>query len=305
MKRNHRAALAVAGAAAALTVSACSTSDSGSAPAPDLKASQVADGASWPEKTPSSGLAKGLVLPVERYLESYPQEVTIQKAKNKAIKECMAGFGQKFDPPEPGVNPPGDGYNAANIKRRYGLTDVDDVKQNGYQAPTSPNGEVEAYDLDGADANLAYDLTVPFGHDVPDTLNGKKLPEGGCLGEANRQIGTFDNSIAEDINLKSYAAFRTDPEVKNVTAKWASCMKSKDFAESSPLDAVAHATPDDAAKANADVACKKSTNLVPVYFAAEQSLQNKAITEHQGGLDTAKSKNDAVVKKAEGYLGRS
>jgi len=67
MKRTHRAALAVVGAAAALTVSACSASNGGTTSrshgtdgAPDLKATQLAHGASWPEKTPSSGLAKGL-----------------------------------------------------------------------------------------------------------------------------------------------------------------------------------------------------------------------------------------------------
>lgn len=319
MKRTHRAALAVVGAAAAITVSACAASDGrvntasgvntahSHAPgaASNLKASQAAHGVSWPEKTPSSGLAKGLTLPVEAYLESYPQEVTIQQAKDKAIKECMAGFGQKFDPPQPGTNPPSGGYNAANMKRRYGPTDVDDAKQNGYRAPKPPNGNVTPYDPDGPDANLAYDLTVPNGQNVPSTLNGKKLPSGGCLGEANHLIGTFNDSLAEEINLNSYASLRTDGGLKDVTAKWASCMKNKHFAGTNPLDAVASASPDDPAKAVADVDCKKSTNLVQAYFVAERDFQNKAISEHQAELDAAKTKNDAVMKKAEDYLGVS
>jgi hypothetical protein len=313
MNRIHRAVFAVAGAAAALAVSACSASGGGADTAgnggphsaTDLKASQVAHSASWPEKTPSSGLAKGLTLPIEQYLESYPQEVTIQEAKYKAIQECMTGFGQKFDPPQPGTNPPGGGYDAANMKRRYGPTDVDDAKQNGYRPPKSPNGSAESYDLDGPDANLAYDLSVPHGQDIPGTLNGRKLPSGGCLGEADRLIGSFDDSLAEEINLNSYASLRGIAEVKDVTTKWESCMKGKHFTDSSPLDAVASAAPDDTAKAVADVDCKKSTNLVQVNFAAERDLQSKAISERQAELDSAKAENDAVVKKAEDYLGRS
>ncbi|MET7288543.1 hypothetical protein [Streptomyces sp. NPDC005573] len=289
-------------ASCTLLLTSCAGRSGGDARPATLRAQRAAAAVAWPEQKVTAGLAKGRVLPVERYLETYPQLVTVQAAKNKAVKACMARFGQDFNPPQPGLNPPSGGYDAANMKRRYGLTDSAEAEKHGYAATTMPNGPVGTYDLDSPEANLAYDLEVPAGEKVPESLNGRKLPEKGCLGEADRAIGTFDDSLAEKINLDSFATFRNDPGVKDVTTDWSACLKKDGFAEPDPLTAINRSTAADRKQAAADIACKKSTDLVPVYFAAEVRIQNAAISRLKDELEAQKAKNSAVVAKAETYL---
>ncbi|RPK82531.1 hypothetical protein EES47_25975 [Streptomyces sp. ADI98-12] len=301
----NKARLIGSAAAVAITVLLV-TSCSGSS---DTKATdtgsrqEIASGVSWPEAEVSTGLAKGMHLPIEPYLQTYPQTITMQRATDKAVTTCMKRFGIDWDPPQAGLTPPATGYNAANIERRYGITNTAEAEKDGYHAPDGGDGEPAVYVPDTADEKLAYDLNVPDGQSVPTELNGEKLPENGCASEARRLIGALDDSLAENINIESFFAFREKTKAKGTTQKWVDCFKGKGYNDASPMDAINNSGRD-TAKAVADVACKKSTDLVAEYIAIETTLQDKAIAENRTALDDAKARNEALLKKAEEYLAK-
>ncbi|MEU3983943.1 hypothetical protein AB0F77_28335 [Streptomyces sp. NPDC026672] len=303
-----RAVAVAAGATLCLLLTACDTAGS-AAPSADVRrggGAAEADRSDWPEAVVGAGLAKGLALPVEPYLETYPQLVEIQRAQLAVQRTCMSGFGLRFDPPRPGLHPPSVGYNAANMKRRYGLTDPDEARRYGYRPPPEPHGPATPYEVKGAAENLVYDLSVPRGKPVPATYEGRPIPRGGCAGLSEREIGRFDENLPAKINTDSFEQSRTDPAVMAVDKKWSACMRAKGFEAATPLEALNRASaagfPDDGLPmAVADVACKESTDLVRVNFEAESGLQKAALEKNRLALDELRTKNEAVVKKAARY----
>lgn len=289
----------------ALTLTACSHgSDDGSAGATQQGAAVNQDG--WPKPGVEKGLAKGLALPIEPYLETYPETVALQRAKNAVQRECMARFGFDFDPPAPGQYPPAS-YNAANMERRYGVTNLETAKKYGYRLPEN-SGQVVPYEPQSAAANLVFDLTVPRGQKPPATYQGHKLPDGGCRGESDRAIGSFDENLPSKVNTQSWEKAKQEPEVLAVDKKWSSCMKAEGYAAATPLEALeqafapnADASSRSTSMAVADVECKQSTDLVKVYFSVESRLQKAAMEKYQLELNELKIKNAAAVKKAAAY----
>ncbi|GAB2995217.1 hypothetical protein GCM10023080_071980 [Streptomyces pseudoechinosporeus] len=258
---------------------------------------------SWSKPGVQKGLAKGLTLPIEPYLETYPEVVALQRAKNAVQRECMARFGFDFNPPAPGLHAPAS-YNGANMERRYGVTDLEAAKEYGYGMPDK-NGEVVPHEPDSEAANLVFDLTVPQGKTPPKTYEGRKIPKGGCRGESDRAIGSFNEELPSKLNTQSWEKAKQDPQVLAVNQQWSSCMKAKGYDAATPLESLekAYAPNGDSSSqsesmAVADVECKKSTDLVKVYFSMESRIQKASTEEHQLVLNELKKKNEAVAKKA-------
>ncbi|MFC4470408.1 hypothetical protein ACFPH6_38960 [Streptomyces xiangluensis] len=258
----------------------------------------------WPKPGVQKGLAKGLALPIEPYLETYPEVVALQRAKNAVQRECMARFGFDFDPPTPGLNAPAS-YNGANMERRYGVTNLETAKEYGYGLPDTKGGEIVPYEPDSEAANLVFDLTVPQGKTPPKTYEGREIPKGGCRGESDRAIGSFDEGLPSKLNTQSWEKAKQDPQVLAVDQQWSSCMKAKGYDAATPLEAIEQSyapNGDSSSQSNsmavADVECKKSTDLVKVYFSVESRIQKASMEEHQLELNELKKKNEAVVKKA-------
>jgi hypothetical protein len=127
---------------------------------------------------------------------------------------------------------------------------------------------------------------------------GRPLPQGGCLGEAERLLeargpqgpGTDPEGIVARIKADSFERSMADPRVKKVFSAWSACMDSRGFRMSTPLDEVPTANAAapsrrEIAQARADVACKARTNLVGVWFAVESAYQRALIAEHVEQLD--------------------
>ncbi|GGX06905.1 hypothetical protein [Streptomyces lomondensis] len=75
----------------------------------------------WPEKVPTRGLTKDLTLPLEAYMASYEDQVTIEQAANDLKQSCMKDYGIDLTLPRAGANPP-PSDNDVNIERRYGIS---------------------------------------------------------------------------------------------------------------------------------------------------------------------------------------
>lgn len=259
-----------------------------------------ADRSKWPSAQATSGLTKGLTLPIQTYLVSYSQQVTVLRAQHSVQKECMKKLGFEYNPSEPGHFPP-PSADDANMLRRYGVADLEQAREYGYRLPND-SGEppVDAEISDAANAAL-----------MGRTSSGEKVttpgvPADGCLGESERRIGTLDGTLASRLNNEGFDASKASPKVRAVVQKWSSCMQGKGYTVTTPLEAAnlvdsqgsGSASSSETDVAVADVECKKSTDLVPVWFEEETRIQNELIEKNQLALQEAKRKAEAALKNA-------
>lgn len=288
----------------AVLVSGCSGGASGEAGSGSASTTgSKVDEQAWPARTPVSGLAKGMVLPIEGYLLSYPELVAWQRAQQNLWKSCMRRYGfNSFSPPEPGMYPPV-GYDDANMARRYGISDAKEAARYGYHLPNDrgeppvwePAAGAEGAVFSGSGAQLAGG-----------SYKGEKVPEGGCQGETKKKLGRISYPLASKVEFASLEESRKVAEVRAAVDKWSACMKSSGYRVTHP-----YKTPDlistlgsenpsaeETALAVADVECKKTSRLVSIWFEAEKKIQNRRIEENQLALDEERKKNDEVLKVA-------
>ncbi|MFE6285600.1 hypothetical protein [Streptomyces sp. NPDC057877] len=259
------------------------------------------DHSKWPSAQATSGLTKGMTLPIQAYLVSYPQQVTVLRAQHSVQKECMKRLGFEYNPREPGHFPPPNADDA-NMSRRYGVADLEQAREYGYRLPGN-SGEPPADEKISEAANAALLGRTSSGEEV--TTAG--VPEGGCLGESERRIGTLDGALASRLNNEGFDASKALPKVRAVVQKWSTCMRGKGYAVATPLDAAklaGSAGGSGAAPAReteiavADVECKKSTDLVSVWFTEESRIQSDLIERNQLALQEAKDGVEAAIKNA-------
>lgn len=196
----RRTAVATTVMLAAISLGACSSSGSASDSAKDKAPKDKApiDQANWPAEVPTSGLVKGLELPLESYLPSYADQVAVDTALRTLQTRCMSEYGLTVDLPHPGANPPPHS-NAVSIERRYGLSDRAQAQKYGYGLPKELTRSLESVEqgLSGIEVEVLTGRKEPEfappkgakasdGHfgGVPEPAraehNGKKLHEGGC-----------------------------------------------------------------------------------------------------------------------------
>ncbi|MFF1839515.1 hypothetical protein ACFVXE_35900 [Streptomyces sp. NPDC058231] len=307
MKRLRPAAVAVAVLATAVGAAGCNdtaSSGAGKAVSDQLKA----DTSNWPAATPQQGLAKGLSLPLEEYMQTYEQTVVIAQAVRNLQSQCMARFGFDFRPPPAGNTPPPND-NDANIERRYGISDRTIAEKHGYGLgePQQTGTRMPAISK-AAMVVLSGRSSGEKNAKAATSYQGKDIPEGGCSKWAIDRIGAgdLDFSLAGKLNQESLIRSQESPEVSAALKKWSACMKEKGYTVDLPFNAVDLAPVEGSQKqiqvATADIDCKKSTDLVKIWFGQDAGLQRQQIDENQLALEEAKKKNDSAVKAAEKAL---
>jgi hypothetical protein len=291
--RAAAAALAVAGFLAVAT--ACDASPASSRqPGADLVATKAS-----PTATPTPASAASVSLPVEDYLLKNDEHSEILYASKLLVRQCMARFGFDYavDPAwKPPVDPKGD---AANMARRYGITDAKTAARYGYHLPenTLPPAPAGAQPMSDAERNV-------FLGDTPRTDNsstnskqykGQKIPAHGCSGDAQRKLGKgLEERLPESINDASFQQSMATPQVTAVFRSWSDCMRKSGYTFSSPLQPLRSrlsASPSAAEihMAESDVACKQRTNLVGVWVAVESVIQKSLIEKNQEALTQVRS----------------
>ena len=336
MKRIKRTATAVALAASALMVSACTSGTS-----PDT-AKNAADGRpivnkeNWPKKIPTSGLTKDLSLPLEAYMASYEDQVTVEQAANDLQQSCMKDYGIDLTLPLAGANPP-PSDNDANIERRYGITDRAEAEKYGYELPPALQEHTTQTmrDLSGAEVEVLAGHTKPEPPRNPKEVkagepiaapnqgtkparaeyNGKKLKTGGCIGWSKEQLGvkeadpTFVAQLAGDSLVQSMK----DDKVVKVIAAWSSCMDGKGHTGlADPYKAMdqgvtndGNPTSESIALAVDDIDCKQQTDLVKTWFGVESAIQNKQIADNKSRLTGIKEQHGNEVTAARKQMSAS
>ncbi len=271
-----------------------------------LTAAAAAPDASTPAEPRVDSIAtitdwRQISLPLDAYVQDFTEQQTVLRAEYALTKSCVEQFGFQFAAPAWDKSPaevPNGGQ--PTHYRLYGLLDVDHAKQMGYHS----YGQTVASEAAYADMKLPNDyynvVTAKFGGG---TFNGKTIPDGGCLGAAQREIeGTTDLSLPEQLTFDSWTASKSDSRVVAAFARWSKCMAQSGYSYSTPMEANNDpkwsgdkASAEEIAVAVANVNCKKTTNLVGIRMAVDAAYQRKAISQHGAELSAIQA---ALVRQA-------
>lgn len=244
------------------------------------------------------------VLPIQTYLPTDQEQGQLSQAKKILISDCMKGFGFEWTPaPDlPRVGP------KTLTDWRYGIHDMALAEQRGYKADAK---EQEAYDA--AVDKGAVDGTTADGPDAQalnggiQEVDGKKVPEDGCVGAANREIDAdaIQARAALELANAAFVKSKEDPKVVKAFADWSACMKRSGYNYKQPLDASddskfsgTEVSSEEISTATADITCRQKTNVAWIWFQAESALQKSAIEDHAEELSAERKKIDAAVRSA-------
>ncbi|PAZ16245.1 hypothetical protein CLM62_08955 [Streptomyces sp. SA15] len=330
MNARTPAALALTAATAAVLLTACATPanqarTTGAAPSP------VADTKTFPPSAPERGLAKGLNLPLETYMQDYADTVTIGNGKRLLAEDCMKTYGLDVQLPAYGLNP-SPTENDANMERRYGLTDRETAATYGYglAGDAKPRTKQQFPQLDAVQTEVLTGRKAPTGQNgstAPNTPmearekareshNGKKIHERGCSGWADQEINApTDDELTRisEMNGTSFTESMKTPAVAAAFKDWSVCMTGKGHPGlKDPFEAArsvnrpegAPSDQQEIALALAEIDCKAETGLIGTWFTEESKIQTAIIAEHRPALDSFKNKNEAAVSEAGKRMGR-
>ncbi|GAB7044577.1 MULTISPECIES: hypothetical protein [Catenuloplanes] len=234
--------------------------------------------------------ASDLKLPVQDYMPTPEQAKRIGVAQIELIKRCMARFGKAYD-----VDPvDGDAYGPRSLTdRRYGITDLELARADGYGlGDRDPARQPEA-----KRPALDADAETVLGGDGRSEVNGQKVPEGGCLAEAGRNLNAeipegADYRRGTDLQEWSFKKSREDSRVRNAFVAWSRCMAEAGYSYADPFApagdpafAEGKASAQETAVAVADVGCKQRTNLVGIFYTVESAYQTREIDKESNNFD--------------------
>lgn len=304
----------VLGAMTAATACQSESKDKAAAPHTDV---------SVPLERPAPPVADPvpLSLPLDAYRPTAAEMTRIDEAIDVLTSRCMQRYGFKFTP-----GPPTVGFGpASHTDLRYGIHNAKLAAERGYH----PAGDVAAASSAGearrqASAALSDTerlvLTGGFGIEpgpstttAPAAVAGRKIPAGGCVGEAKRQVTAgrpMVSDLVQDLNDTAYAKAQADPRTVEASGAWSACMKQRGFAYAQPLDAPndprfsgPRPTPVEISTAVADIGCRTRTNLIGVWYAAESAYQNALVEKNATALATVQQVKESALKRAAGVMG--
>lgn len=312
IRRRGCAAAAVAALFLATLVSGCTSAAHDEASAAVTPATAVTPPPVTATATPSR--PSDLVLPIAPYLFSDAQASRLVAAHAELIAACMKRYG--FTYPVAIASSP-NGQLPAN-ESRYGVMTTEQARY-GYHFMAV---EMRRQQAGAAPAQSQPEVTpamaAVLSGRTSGPVNGRTVPSGGCNAQATADLGGKNGrygspDVAESIQADSFARSQRDARVLNVFEAWSACMRAKGYAYKDPNAATndpqwaASADPTGAeiATAQADVACKRRTNLVGVWFSVESGYQRAAIALNVDALRTAQTTMHQELRTAGTLLGPS
>ncbi|MFE4513257.1 hypothetical protein ACFRMQ_03520 [Kitasatospora sp. NPDC056783] len=301
MRSHRRTALLVAAAGLAL-ITGCSSGKSAS-PAPGGSGGQAAAPALTATPTPTT-VADTQQLPL-RAFSATPQELTgIARAQGLLTQDCMKrlGFGS-WQPNNADLTKVG----KDDMPTPYGFLNEAQAAQYGFHAPGAAGAtKAGGGTLNPAEFTALSGLKSPTGGEPA----GGDTPPGGCTGEADRKLKNDkapSGDVYGDLTGQSMNRTKSDARVTAAIAEWATCMKQKGYAYSTPESLSTESwgptvTQREIDTAKADVACTKQTNLSGIAFGVQSAIQKQLIEQHDSELKAYRAAIQAQIDKAAAVL---
>lgn len=291
---------------AVLLLPGCSSSSPSAAPSTGTSTQ-----AGGPAVVPVLTDANHRAMPLDPYLLNPKQSRTISQASATLVSRCMRRLRFDYAPPVASGDTTGIGADAptTRVDGYFGFQTMAHAKTWGYHA----EGEAsQAGAAAGAQAPslTAGENTALTGTSDPNrkngpggmAVNGRTVPDHGCVGEANRLLtGSVTGSAGNPdfvVSLKfdTLAKGQQDPRTRAVFASWSDCMQRKGHPYADPLAATGDprwsSAPVPSAEelrvAVADQECRRDTNVVGVWFTVDHGYQQAAVRQHSARLATAR-----------------
>lgn len=241
--------------------------------------------------------SKALTLPLDEYLLTTTDLDVLSQGRDSLMQRCLARLGAPYTPKTR------ESIKIETNERRYGLADPELAKEHGYHMP---GGEKPAEEYPPS--------LIPLIRGETATHNGTPVPEGGCAGEAQRELHEAELqkglSTPQKINMESYVKSQKDPAVTKASEEWSHCMSESGHKYPDPLSAIndqefrgATPSPHEKEVALADVLCKRRVNLIGVWADTESTYQQAMIKANASILAEhllAKQKTMSLARTAIG-----
>jgi hypothetical protein len=247
-----------------------------------------------------------LSVPLQPYELTSRQYAQVQRARMKAIHQCMSRFGISLETPVIRE------VRWSHVPARVGWLGDRKPSWYGYRGPVGYQSDQYAAATRGG----TKALLVPeryhgvYGGSVG-VFNGRPVPSGGCQGEARRRLdgpgGTLRRSLRDEpiIPWKSLAGIESsaagkvarDRRYQAVQGRWRDCMNRSGYSYASPVDAendprwartvsMTDEEPEQPVSqteiqtAVADDKCRDEVNLPGISLALHVSYQREEIRAH-------------------------
>ncbi|WP_424211713.1 hypothetical protein ACN20G_06200 [Streptomyces sp. BI20] len=262
--------------------------------------------------------SRDLEYPIAAYLPTLGQRGSLAAAQDVLIDQCARRWGFRYEFRRK-VNPRAKWDNG----RRYGISDPVLAGRLGYEnpgdtgqakPPPAPVGPNEKLVLYGKEVDPS--VRTPESQEEAETsdvatvvVGGKKVPAGGCLRESALKLHSPKKTTIADMDVQAfdgdaYARARQDSRVVGVIKEWSACMKEAGHEMANPLDRppgvedAAAGGPRAIAIAKRDIACKRRTNLVGIWYTVEVAYQKRLIDQNAELLDQAKRELEERLRYA-------
>lgn len=222
-------------------------------------------------------------LPLDDYRASGRDQGKLASAEYLLVNECLGRYGLELPPQAEAT-----AVNPGNA-RRYGITGETQAGHRGYHAPASEGQE----DVEPTLSAAVESVVTGRGER---SHAGQLVPEGGCIGEARRELteGT-DRAVEMDLGdrlaVETWDLSKQDSRVRGAFQAWSTCMMRAGYDYADPFNAnddpafqTPEPTPDEIAVATADVRCKQETDLVDIWGTVETAYQQRTIEQNAAVL---------------------
>lgn len=261
-----------------------------------------------PEVSDFPVVTQDAALPLDAYTLSTGEQAELKDLYRELLTRCARGFGG-----EPVVVAPGTEEVVKNSRiwgGRFGTLSLEHASSLGYHAgphdPVAPSfglfgnegEEPLATILYGADREVIGD---DDGSTRPDIAG---LPDGGCVGQVDSELGGDPLGTTPDaIDKMRLTAFRDDRTQSAVRA-WSTCMADAGYTYESvdgPIDEFADGRPlseEEVSVAVADVGCTKASRWRDISFAIEKAYQERELKENPERWADVKANAETIYENA-------
>jgi hypothetical protein len=224
-----------------------------------------------------------VTLPIEAYLPSVDQQLTLQRIADTAVNRCLREKGYDRGVVEPPTLPAYLHESARDQVVRsdlWGFYDTDNYRTYGYRRPPDVPGSIEIRNPpapDNAVAECRKAGQAALGSLAGDPLT---LPDGGP------------------------PVPRGDSRYRAAVQAWSACMAAQGFPSPDPITVQGSVqapltrppTARDISTAVSDITCKNKTNLVGIAVAVQSAYQNMYIDKHVTQLTAHKEAMEKVIR---------
>jgi hypothetical protein len=255
-----------------------------------------------------------IVLPIAPYLFSDAQSSRLVAAHTELVSACMNRYGFHYGVATASAPT---GQLPAN-ESRYGVMTPDQARYGYHFMAVEMSRQQAGAAPTQAPPKLTPEMTAVLTGSTTGPVNGRSVPKGGCNAEATAKLGgrngRYGNpDVAESIQADSFTRSQSDARVREAFASWSACMRAGGYDYKDPDAATndrrwaasAEPTSAEIATAQADVACKRRTNLIGIWSSVESAYQRAAIELNAGSLRQARATMQQELRTAATLLGPS